>query len=107
MMFPEPKNVIFVEILLHPNFSLRNSGLPYFYRVKLDVIGFGQKAHFWNRETSYIKVLYMISHELDDILLRLFKMTRALSHVCLSGVRRRRETARSNLPNPFKLDWPR
>ena len=52
MMFPKPKNVIFVEILLHPNFSPRNSGLPYFYRVKLDVIGFGQKAHFWNWETS-------------------------------------------------------
>ena len=80
MMFPEPKNVIFVEILLHPNFSLRNSGLPYFYRVKLDVIGFGQKAHFWNRETSYIKVLYMISHELDDVHLKFFKMTREGGH---------------------------
>ena len=78
MVFPEPKNVIFVEILLRPNFSPRSSGLPYFYRVKLDVIGFGQKAHFWNRETSYIKVLYMISHELDDILLKLFKMTRGM-----------------------------
>ena len=76
MMFPEPKNVIFVEILLHPNFSPRNSGLPYFYRVKLDVIGFGQKAHFWNRETSYIKVLYMISHELDGVVLKFFKMNR-------------------------------
>ena len=76
MMFPEPKNVIFVEILLHPNFSLRSSGLPYFYRVTLDVIGFGQKAHFWNRETSYIKVLYMISHELDGVVLKFFKMTR-------------------------------
>ena len=76
MMFPEPKNVIFVEILLRPNFSPRNSGLPYFYRVKLDVIGFGQKAHFWNRETSYIKVLYMISHELDGVVRKFFKMTR-------------------------------
>ena len=76
MLFPEPKNVIFVEILLHPNFSLRNSGLPYFYRVKLDVIGFGQKAHIWNRETSYIKVLYVISHELDNVHLKFFKRTR-------------------------------
>ena len=76
MMFPEPKNVIFVEILLRPNFSPGSSGLPYFYRVKLDVIGFGQKAHFWNRDTSCIKVLYMISHELDDVLLKFFKMTR-------------------------------
>ena len=76
MLFPEPKNVFFVEILLHPNFSLRSSGLPYFYSVKLDVIGFGQKAHFCNRETSYIKVLYVISHELDDVHLGFFKMTR-------------------------------
>ena len=38
MMFPELKNIIFIEILLRPNFSLRSSGLPYFYRVKLDVI---------------------------------------------------------------------
>ena len=76
MLFPEPKNVFFVEILLHPNFSLRSSGLPYFYSVKLDVIGFGQKAHFFNRETSYIKVLYVISHELDDVHLKFYKMTR-------------------------------
>ena len=76
MMFPELKNIIFVEILLRPNFSLRSSGLPYFYRVKLDVIGFGQKAHFWNRETSYIKVLYIISHELDGFVLKFVKMTR-------------------------------
>ena len=75
-MFPEPKNVIFVEILLRPNCSPKSSGLPYFYRVKLDVIGFGQKAHFWNQDTSCIKVLYMISHELDDVLLKFFKMTR-------------------------------
>ena len=77
MMFPQPKNIIFVEILLRPNFSPRSSGLPYFYRVKLDVIGFRQKAHFCNRETSYIKVLYVISHELDDVHLGFFKMTRA------------------------------
>ena len=76
MLLREPKNVFFVEILLHPNFSLRSSGLPYFYSVKLDVIGFGQKAHFCNRETSYIKVLYVISHELDDVHLGFFKMTR-------------------------------
>ena len=76
MLFPKPKNVFFVEILLHPNFSLRSSGLPYFYSVKLDVIGFGPNAHFWNRETSYIKVLYVISHELDDVHLGFFKITR-------------------------------
>ena len=81
MMFPKPKNVIFFEILLLPTFSPRSSGLPYFYRVKLDVIGFGQKAHFWNRETSYIKVLYMISHELDDVLLKFLKMTRGTQPV--------------------------
>ena len=86
MMFPEPKNVIFVEILLRPNFSPRNSGLPYFYRVKLDVIGFGQKAHFWNRETSYIKVLYMISHELDGVVLKFFKMTCALKVILCNGL---------------------
>ena len=79
MMFPEPKYVIFSEILLHPTFGTKISGLPYFYSVKLDVIGFGQKAHFWNWETSYIKVLYMIFHELDDVHLRFFKMTRATS----------------------------
>ena len=76
MMFPEPKYVIFSEILLHPTFGTKISGLPYFYSVKLDVIGFGQKAHFWNRETSYIKVLYMISHELDGVVLKFFKITR-------------------------------
>ena len=81
MLFPEPKNVFFVENLLHPNFSLSSSGLPYFYSVKLDVIGFGKKAHFWNWETSYIKVLYMIFHELDDVHLRFFKMTRATYRV--------------------------
>ena len=42
----------------------------------MDVIGFGQKAHFWNWETSYINVLYMISHELDGVILKFFKMTR-------------------------------
>ena len=79
MLFAEPKNVFFVEIPLHPNISLRSSGLPYFYSVKLDIIGFGQKEHFCNRETSCIKVLYVISHELDDVHLGFFKMTRAKS----------------------------
>ena len=78
MMFPEPKYVNFGEILLHPTFGTKISGLPYFYSVKLDVIGFGQKAHFWNRETSYIKVLRVISHELDDVPLKVTQMTRAL-----------------------------
>ena len=61
MLFPEPKNVFFVEILLQPNFSLRSSGLPYFYSVKLDVIGFGQEAHFWNREGPYNAALHLVS----------------------------------------------
>ena len=78
MMFPEPKYVIFSEIPLHPTFGTKISGLPYFYSVKLDVIGFGQKAHFWNRETSYIKVLGVISHELDDVPLKVTQMTREL-----------------------------
>ena len=107
MVFPEPKNVIFDEILLRPNFSPRNSGLPYFYRVKLDVIGFGQKAHFWNRETSYIKVLYMISHELDDVHLKFFKMTREGGHgvglgtnlVANAKVKCSRGLAESIIPN--------
>ena len=81
MMFPEPKYVIFSEILLHPTFGTKISGLPYFYSVKLDVIGFRQKAHFWNRETSYIKGLGVIFHELDDVHLRFFKMTRATYRV--------------------------
>ena len=78
MMFPEPKNVIFSEILLHPTFGTKISGLPYFYSVKLDVIGFGPKAHFWNRETSYIKVPGVIFHELDDVPLKVTQMTRVV-----------------------------
>ena len=58
MMFPDSKNVTFVEILLRPNSSTKSSGLPDFYSVKLDVIGFQPKLHFWNRETSYINALY-------------------------------------------------
>ena len=58
MMFPDSKNVTFVEILLCLNSSTKSSGLPDFYSVKLDVIGFQQKLHFWNRRTSYINALY-------------------------------------------------
>ena len=79
MMFPEPKYVIFSDILLHLTFGTKISGLPYFYSVKLDVIGFGQKAHFWNRETSYIKVLGVLFHELDDVPLKVTQLNRALS----------------------------
>ena len=61
MMFPEPKYVIFSEILLHPTFGTKISGLPYFYSVKLDVIGFGQKAHFWNREGPYNAAMHLVS----------------------------------------------
>ena len=86
MMFPEPKNVNFSEILLHPTFGTKISGLPYFYSVKLDVIGFGPKAHFWNRETSYIKVLGVISHELDDVPLKVTQMTRAVHRERESGL---------------------
>ena len=56
----DSKNVTFIEIYSRPSFSTKSSGLPDFYSVKLDVIGFGQKAHFWNRETSYIDALYCI-----------------------------------------------
>ena len=61
MMFPDSKNVTFVEILLHPNSSTTSSGLPDCYSVKLDVIGFQQNLHFWNQETSYINALYLDS----------------------------------------------
>ena len=80
----DSKNVTFIEIYLRPSFSTKSSGLPDFYSVKLDVIGFGQKAHFWNRDTSCIKVLYMISHELDDVLLKFFKMTRETAYRMLT-----------------------
>ena len=42
MLFPASKNVIFIKFLLRLNFSTISSGLQDFYRVKLDVIGFGQ-----------------------------------------------------------------
>ena len=63
MMSPDYKNVIFISFLLRPNFSTKSSGLPDFYRVKLDVIGFGQKLHFWNRETSNINTLTLVPVE--------------------------------------------
>ena len=50
-MFPDSENTIFIEFLLRLNFNTKSSGLPDFYNVKLDVIGFGQKPHFWNQET--------------------------------------------------------
>ena len=34
MMFPDSKNVTFVEILLWPSFSTKSAGMPGFYRVK-------------------------------------------------------------------------
>ena len=34
MMFSDPKNVTFVEILLRPSFSTKSAGMPGFYRVK-------------------------------------------------------------------------
>ena len=35
--------------------------MPDFYSVKLDVIGFGQKAHFWNREGPYNAAMHLVS----------------------------------------------
>ena len=77
-MFPEPKNVFFVENLLHPNFSLSSSGLPYFYSVKLDVIWFTQKPYFWSPGTSYINALCLISHELEGQFLERLQMNRGV-----------------------------
>ena len=57
MTFPDSKNIILISFLLRPNFSTKSSGLPDFYRVKLDVIGNKYKLHFWNRETSYNNAL--------------------------------------------------
>ena len=34
--------------------------MPDFCSVKLDVIGFGQKPHFWKQESSYINALYLV-----------------------------------------------
>ena len=42
----DSKNVTFIEIYLRPSFSTKSSGLPDFYSVKLDVIGYGQKHIF-------------------------------------------------------------
>ena len=36
MMFPDSKNVTYVEILLRPSFSTKSAGMPGFYRVKFD-----------------------------------------------------------------------
>ena len=58
MMFHDSKNITFVEILLRLNSSTKSSGLPDFFSVKLDVIGFQPKLHFWNQEASYINALY-------------------------------------------------
>ena len=41
MMFKDYKNEIFIQFLLRPNSSTKISGLPDFYSVKLDVMGFG------------------------------------------------------------------
>ena len=57
MKFPDSKNIILISFLLRPNFSTKSSGLPDFYRVKLDVIGNKYKLHFWNMETSYDNAL--------------------------------------------------
>ena len=82
-MFPKPKYVIFISFLLRPNLSTKKSGLPDFYSVKLDVIGFAQKPHFWNQGTSYINALYLVSQELFDLYLKLIKMTRESRRVLL------------------------
>ena len=79
MMLPKPKYVIFICFLLRPDFSTKISGLPDFYSVKLDVIGFAQKPYFCDQGTSYINTLYLFSHELFDLYLKLIKMTRGVS----------------------------
>ena len=77
-MFREPKYVIFIWFLLHPNFSTKRSGLPDFYSVKLDVIWFTQKPYFWNPGTSYINALCLISHELEGQFLERLQMNRGV-----------------------------
>ena len=74
MMSPGPKNVIFISFLLRPNSSTKSSGLPDFYSVNLDVIGFQQKPHFFYQETSYIDALYLVSHELKCQYLKSLQM---------------------------------
>ena len=76
MRFPDSKNVIFISFLLRPNFSPKISGLPDFYSVKLDVIGLGQKPHFWNQETSCSNTPYLVLQEEQGPYLRRVKMTR-------------------------------
>ena len=50
--------------------------MPDFYSVKLDVIGFGQKPHFWNQGTSCSNTLYLIFQEEQGPYLRRVKMNR-------------------------------
>ena len=49
MRFPNFKYIVIVQILLR-----QNAGMSDFCRKNLDVIGFGQKLHFLNWETSNI-----------------------------------------------------
>ena len=42
----------------------------------LDVIGFGQKPHFWNQETSCSNTPYLVFQEEQGLYLRRVKMTR-------------------------------
>ena len=71
MMIPDSKNVIFIKFLLRPNFSTKSSGMPDFCSVKLDVIGFGQKPHFWNWDTSYIHTMNLVSQGEKDQYLKI------------------------------------
>ena len=57
----DSKNVTFIGIYLRPSFSTKSSGLPDFYSVKLDVIGLGQKAHFWNQVGPYNAAMHLVS----------------------------------------------
>ena len=41
MTFPDIKNVTFVWFPLRPNFTTKVAGMPDFYGVKVDIIGFG------------------------------------------------------------------
>ena len=84
MRFPNSKNVVFVQILLPPNFSTKSAGMSdlYMYRVNLDVILFGQKLHFLNWETSNINPLNLFSQGVNDQTLKMAQAYRATILAC-------------------------
>ena len=58
MTFEDSKNVLFTWFDWRPNFSTKNTGMPDFYSVKLDVNQIKREIHFWNQQTSYINALH-------------------------------------------------